>query len=67
LEKVPVCTPKLISNSAGERAEISLQNQQAKPVGRFREVNRFGECPAGEDPSGTLPSGEGQQPIGYNP
>jgi hypothetical protein len=67
LEKCLVCTPKLISNSAGERAEISLKNQWAKPVDRFREVNRFGECLAGEGPSGTLRSDEGQQPDLYNP
>jgi hypothetical protein len=59
--------PRNSSNSPVEPAEISLQNQQAKPVDRFREVNRFGECPAGEGPSGILPSVEGQQPIGYNP
>ena len=35
--------PKSISNSAVEPAEISLINQRAETVDRFREVNRFGE------------------------
>jgi len=42
--------------------EITLRNQCARPVDRFREVNRFGECRAGEGLSGPWPSDGGNRP-----